>query len=94
MGRIAEDAAFVVTSPHRTKVLGRLTKGNAIPAQIRAETGQEYSRISEAANALREHDLIELVVPDETKRGRLYSTTERGADAWEYMVDNNMVETE
>lgn len=91
MGQIEEDAAFVVTSPHRTKVLKRLTKGNAIPAQIREETGQEYSRISEAANSLRDRNLIELVVPDDTKRGRLYSITDCGTEVWEYMVENNMV---
>jgi DNA-binding MarR family transcriptional regulator len=91
MGKVEEDAAFVVMSPHRTKVLRRLTRGNAIPAQIREDTGQEYSRISEAANSLRERSLIELVVPDDTKRGRLYSTTERGMKVWEYMVENNMV---
>lgn len=94
MGQVEEDAAFVVTSPHRTKVLRRLTRGNAIPAQIREDTGQEYSRISEAANSLRERNLIELVVPDDTKRGRLYSITERGTEAWEYMVENNMVNAE
>lgn len=93
MGQVDEDAAFVVMAPHRTMVLRRLTKGNAIPAQIRDDTGQEYSRISEAANSLRERNLIELVVPDDTKRGRLYSITERGTDAWEYMVENNMVDT-
>ena len=91
MGQVEEDAAFVVTSPHRTKVLRRLTEGDAIPAQIREDTGQEYSRISEAANSLRERNLIELVVPDDTKRGRLYSITDHGTAAWGYMEKNNMV---
>lgn len=93
MGQIEEDAARIVMSPHRRKVLRRLTKGNAIPAQIRDDTGQEYSRISEAVNSLRKRGLIELVVPDDTKRGRLYSITERGEDAWEYMRENNMVDS-
>ena len=93
MGQIAEDASFVIRLPHRTMVLRRLVEGNAIPAQIREDTGQENSRISEAASALRERGLIELLVPEETKRGRLYATTDRGEDAWEYLVANNMVET-
>lgn len=92
MGQVERDAAWVVVSPHRLKVLRRLRKGNAIPAQIREDTGQEYSRISEAANSLRERGLIELVVPDDTKRGRLYSLTESGEEAWEYVLEQNMID--
>jgi len=65
----------VVRSPHRTAVLRRLTKGNAIPSQIRDDTGLEYSRITEALKPLRERGLVELLVPDDTKRGRLYAVT-------------------
>jgi len=92
MGQVEEDAAFVIRSPNRTKVLGRLIEGNAIPAQIRDDTGQEYSRITEALNSLQERGLVELLVPDDTKRGRLYEATDRGREAWEYMLENNMVE--
>ena len=92
MGQVEEDAAFIIRSPNRTKVLGRLMEGNAIPAQIREDTGQEYSRITEATNSLRERGMVELLVPEETKRGRLYQITERGESAWEYMIEQNMVE--
>ena len=92
MGQVEEDASFVIRSPHRTRVLRRLTTGNAIPAQIREETGQEYSRITESVNSLREQGLIELVVPEETKRGRLYTITDRGERTWEYLRDTNMVD--
>lgn len=94
MGQVEEDAAFVVLSPHRKQVLRRLTKGSAIPAQIREDTGQEYSRITEAANSLRDRGLVELLVPDDTKRGRMYGITDRGEAAWEYMVKENMVDGE
>ena len=91
MGQVEQDAGFVIRSPNRTQVLGRLIDGNAIPAQIRDETGQEYSRITEATNSLEERGLIELLVPDDTKRGRLYGVTERGEKTWNYMIENNMV---
>lgn len=91
MGQVEEDAAFVVRSPHRRKVLGRLVDGAAIPAQIREDTGQEYSRVSEAANSLRDRGLIKLLVDEDEKRGRLYAITDRGKEAWEYMVEQNMV---
>lgn len=92
MGEVDEDASFVSRSPNRTKVVRRLMKGNAMPAQIRDDTNQEFSRISEAAKSLRDNNLVELVVDEDTKRGRLYSITDRGEAAWEYMVENNMVD--
>lgn len=92
MSQLDEDAAFVVRSPHRIEVLGRLVQGNAIPAQIREETGQEYSRITEAVTSLRERGLVELLVPEETKRGRLYGVTERGQETWMYLQEQGMVE--
>lgn len=92
MGQVEEDASFVVRSPHRTAVLRRLTEGAAIPAQIREETGQEYSRIAEAANKLRERRLISLIVDEDTKRGRLYDITDRGEEAIQFMRDNGMLD--
>jgi DNA-binding MarR family transcriptional regulator len=92
MGQVEEDASFVVRSPHRTAVLQRLMEGAAIPAQIRKETGQEYSRITEAANKLRERHLIDLIVEEDTKRGRLYDITDRGEEAIQFMRDNGMLD--
>jgi len=92
MGQVEEDAAFVVRSPHRIKVLRRLSEGNAIPSQIRDDTGQEYSRITEALNSLKGRGLVKLLVSEETKRGRLYAITDRGEEAWQYMIDNGMVD--
>jgi DNA-binding MarR family transcriptional regulator len=91
MGQVEEDASFVVRSPHRTAVLERLAEGAAIPAQVRNDTGLEYSRISEAANGLRERNLVDLIVEEETKRGRLYETTDRGNEAIEFMRNHGML---
>lgn len=92
MGQVEEDASFVVRSPHRTAVLWRLTKGAAIPAQIQEETGQAYSRITEAANKLREQNLIDLIVDEDTKRGRLYDVTDRGEEVIRFMQNNGMLD--
>jgi DNA-binding MarR family transcriptional regulator len=94
MGQVEEDAAFVVRSPHRTTVLQRLSEGAAIPAQIRKDTELEYSRISEAVNHLRDRDLIDLMVDEDTKRGRLYSITERGEETLDFMRENDMLDDE
>lgn len=94
MGKVEEDAAFVVRSPHRTTVLQRLAEGAAIPAQIRDDTGLEYSRITEAANTLRERGIIDLIVNDDTKRGRLYAVTDQGEDVLKFMDENGMLDNE
>jgi DNA-binding MarR family transcriptional regulator len=91
MGQIEDDASFVVRSPHRTTVLQRLGEGAAIPSQIKSDTDMEYSRITEASNSLRDRGLIELLVDDDTKRGRLYSITDRGQDVLDFMRQNGML---
>lgn len=94
MGQVEDDASFVVRSPHRTTILQRLAEGAAIPAQIRDDTDLEYSRISEAANTLRDRGLIDLIVDEDTKRGRLYSVTDQGEDVLEFMNENGMLDDE
>ena len=91
MGQVEQDASFIIRSPNRIKVVDRLSKGTAMPTQIRDSTGQEYSRITEALNSLRENNLVKLNEDEETKRGRLYTLTERGRKAWEFINENNMV---
>lgn len=91
MGQVEEDAAFVVSSPNRTTVLQRLSNGNAIPSQIKDDTGLEYSRITEAMKSLRSRGLVELLVPEDTERGRIYGIKDRGKKAFEYMIKQGMV---
>ena len=94
MGQIEKDAAFVVRSSNRTKVIQRLGEGAAIPSQIRSRTGQEYSRISEAVTPLRDRDIIDLLVDEDTKRGRLYQLTDHGKDVLQFMRQNGMLDDE
>lgn len=94
MGQIEHDASFVVRSPHRTTVLQRLAEGAAIPSQIRNDTNLEYSRITEAANDLRDRGLIDLLVDEDTKRGRLYSVTAQGENVLKFMDENGMLDDE
>ncbi|MCX2819907.1 MAG: DNA-binding MarR family transcriptional regulator [Methanobacteriota archaeon] len=91
MGKIEEDASFVVRSRHRVRVLNVLSERNAIPAGIKNETGQEYSRITEALSSLEERGLVRLLVDEDTKRGRLYGVTDRGEDVYEYLRENGMM---
>lgn len=94
MGQIEDDASYVVRSPHRTTVLQRLADGAAIPTQIRNDTGLEYSRITEAVNKLRDRGLVDLLVDEDTKRGRLYAVTDRGENVLEFMDEHGMLDEE
>ena len=94
MHQVEADASFVVRSPHRTTVLQRLWEGAAIPAQVRDDTGLEYSRISEAMNKLRERHLVDLIVDEDTKRGRLYNVTDQGEETLQFMEENGMLDDE
>jgi len=69
----------------------RLAQSPAIPKEVKEETGRPYSRVSEALKSLTDRGLVELLVPEDQKKGRLYSLTERGEDTWTYMVENDIV---
>ena len=92
MSNAGADAGYILSSKHRTAVVRRLYDSPAIPKTIKDDTDREYSRVSEALGDLRDEGIVELLTPDERKKGRLYSLTERGKEAWEFMLANDMVE--
>lgn len=92
MSNAGADAGFIQSSKHRTAVVRRLYDSPAIPKTIRNDTDREYSRVSEALGDLRDEGIVELLSPEERKKGRLYALTERGEEAWEFMLENDMVE--
>ena len=92
MSNAGADAGFVQSSKHRTAVVRRLYQSPAIPKTLKEDTNREYSRISEALGDLKDEEIVELLSPEERKKGRLYALTERGEEAWKFMLENNMVE--
>lgn len=77
-----ERAGDVIASQYRTAVLKRLAGSPAIPSKIAAQTGVDISHVSRALSQLREDDLVELLVAEERRKGRVYGITEEGADVW------------
>lgn len=82
---------FVISSQYRLVVLRQLTDGPASPSMIADESGHQISHISRALNELRARSLVELLVPEDRKKGRIYGLTEQGALLWEEMDSLNMV---
>jgi DNA-binding transcriptional ArsR family regulator len=75
-----DDASFVVSSTYREDALMRLAASPATPSQIAADSGMDISHTSRALGELRERGLVELLVAEERKKGRIYGLTDRGSD--------------
>ena len=74
---------YVISSDHRTMVLGRLAEGPATPTQIASDVDLSVTHVSRALSSLRDRDLVELLVPEDRRKGRVYGITGEGTEAWE-----------
>ena len=75
----AENAgAFVVESAARVAVLERLVEGPAAPSEIAAERSVDADSAGNAAEALRDRELTELLVADDE---RVYGLTAKDEQA-------------
>ena len=81
---------FVISSQYRVAVLRRLAEGPATPSGIAETEDYQISHISNALTALRNRSLVELLVPEERKKGRIYGLTESGQRVWEQIRDQEM----
>lgn len=77
-----DDISFVISSRYRVASLRRLAEGPATPSQIAEDEDVGIAHVSRALQALREHDLVELLVSDHRKKGRVYGLTDGGEATW------------
>jgi DNA-binding MarR family transcriptional regulator len=85
-----DEVGYVISSDHRTLVLGRLAEGPATPTQIASDVELSVTHVSRALKSLRERDLVELLVPEERRKGRVYGITEQGQEAWELIQSKDL----
>jgi len=77
---------------HRYDIFCYLAQnGPAIPSEVATATDKTPQRVYDGQSELEERGLIELKVPDTQKKGRLRALTERGRQAWEFMVEQEIV---
>lgn len=74
-----DTVGFVRASDYRTRVLGALTDGPATPTTVGERTDLELTHVSRTITEPREHELAELLVPEELTTGRIYGLTDKGA---------------
>lgn len=69
--------SYVKSSKYRTAVLTNLSHPK-IPSELTEDTEFEQAHISRALGELQDKDIVELLVDEDTKKGRLYRLTEKG----------------
>jgi DNA-binding transcriptional ArsR family regulator len=83
--------SYVIRSQYRTAVLRRLVDGPATPSQIASEADFAIAHVSRALGELREKELVELLVSEDQRKGRVYGITEEGERVWDRMEATDMI---
>lgn len=84
--------SYIISSQYRVAVLRRLSESPATPSRIANDSDLGIAHVSRALQGLRERDLVELLVSEERRKGRVYGITEEGQQAWETIESEGMVE--
>jgi DNA-binding MarR family transcriptional regulator len=86
-----DEVSFVISSRYRIAVVQRLATGPATPSQIATDADVGISHVSRSLQRLRDRSLVDLLVSDDRKKGRVYGLTERGRTVWQTIEAENMV---
>jgi DNA-binding MarR family transcriptional regulator len=87
-----DEIGFVISSDYRVTALQRLAEGPATPSQIATDADIGIAHVSRALKGLRERDLVELLVPEDRKKGRVYGITSDGKEVWQQIESQNLVD--
>lgn len=85
-----DDIGFVISSSYRTAVIERLAESPSTPSQISSDKDIAVAHVSRALNQLRERSMVDLLVPEDRKKGRVYRLSEKGAALWEQTEEHNL----
>lgn len=87
-----DEISYVISSSYRVAVLQRLSEGPSTPSQVASETGISISHVSRALGGLRDRSLVELLVSEDRKKGRVYGITDRGVEVWHTIEEENLTD--
>lgn len=73
-----DEVGFVIGSKYRLRVLERLQEAPATPSTISDDQDVSIASVSHALSQLRERDLVELLVDEDRRKGRVYGITDHG----------------
>jgi DNA-binding transcriptional ArsR family regulator len=86
-----DEISYVISSRYRVAVLRRLSEGPATPSQIATDEDLPIAHISRALQGLRDRSLVDLLVSEDRRKGRVYGVTEKGENVWTTIDAENMV---
>lgn len=78
-----ETVSCLIASEYRIATCRALSESMATPTGISDELGKEPSHVSRALSELQDRGVVELMVEEDRRKGRIYALTERGEDAFE-----------
>ncbi len=81
---------YVISSSYRQAVLTTLAESPATPSSIADETGIAMAHVSAALTDLRDRDLVQLLVPESRRKGRVYGLTEHGEAVVEVIDEEDL----
>lgn len=86
-----DEVGFIISSRYRGIALRRLAVGPATPSQIATDEDVGIAHVSRALQDLKDRDLVDLLVSEDRKKGRVYGLTEEGRQVWETIESENLV---
>jgi DNA-binding transcriptional ArsR family regulator len=75
-----ETIGFVQSSRYRCEVLEALEEHPKTPSTLAEETGSGIAHLSRALSSLRDRGLVDLLVEEGRKKGRIYGLTDDGKE--------------
>lgn len=85
-----DDVSYVISSRYRIATLRRLAGNPATPSRIAEDTDLSVAHVSRALQELSEESLVELLVSEDRKKGRVYGITSQGEEVWELIQTQDM----
>jgi DNA-binding transcriptional ArsR family regulator len=85
-----DQVSYVISSRYRVETLERLAEGPATPSLISDDNGVRITHVSRALQELRDAGLVDLLVSEDRKKGRVYGITEPGLSIWQTIEEKNM----
>lgn len=86
-----DEIGYVISSNYRVKVLKRLADSPAPTSKIAEDTDCPTSHVSRALHDLRDRGLVDLLVPESRKKGRIYGITDHGREIWDAIQAQNLL---
>lgn len=87
-----DEIGYVISSRYRVTVVQHLADGPATPSRIAEQSQPSIAHVSRALGELREHALVELLVSEDRKKGRVYGITDKGEAIWDEIEMKNLIE--